>query len=425
MRYIDLILLFIITLAILKFITLLELSGFWKFILSVVYLYITALYVKARIKDVKEELPGLLMWRTKRWLEDLKRLLHLGEFLETLSTMVFFTTFGLLGIFLAKWLPIRKRIVYFIGGMALLYGLLLIYPMALLKLPVQGSGTSSSNPLMLALVLISGLMGIIVYSFSNAIFHTLVALISQSETPKTLTPLLPGITLPFFEGIIALGLVLVVHELSHAILSLKYKIPVKSTGLLTYGILPVGAFVEPDEEAFEKAPSSKKILVLLGGPSINLFLGIVFFGIFILFLLVTVPWAEEGCYVVKGLEPGTIIKTIDNVPCIYAIAHEGSVMETNKGTMNWSSNIYYYPIGKDSFVRYYSLEPLNFLYNLLYMLFSLNVLLGLANLFPVMFFDGGQLMLELGRLWEKENIGKAIVGIFSLMLLLLIVGSFL
>ena len=60
--------------------------------------------------------------------------------------------------------------------------------------------------------------------------------------------LLPGINqfIPLTWGLIGLIVTLVVHELSHAILSRVADIKVKSLGLLI-ALIPIGAFAEPDE----------------------------------------------------------------------------------------------------------------------------------------------------------------------------------
>ena len=60
--------------------------------------------------------------------------------------------------------------------------------------------------------------------------------------------LLPGINqfIPLTWGLIGLIVTLVVHELSHAILSRVADIKVKSLGLLI-ALVPIGAFAEPDE----------------------------------------------------------------------------------------------------------------------------------------------------------------------------------
>jgi membrane-associated protease RseP (regulator of RpoE activity) len=61
--------------------------------------------------------------------------------------------------------------------------------------------------------------------------------------------LIPGINeyIPFYWGIIALIVTLVVHEFSHAILCKVEGIRVKSMGILL-ALIPIGGFAEPDDE---------------------------------------------------------------------------------------------------------------------------------------------------------------------------------
>ncbi len=61
--------------------------------------------------------------------------------------------------------------------------------------------------------------------------------------------LIPGINeyIPFYWGIIALIVTLVVHEFSHAILCKVEGIKVKSMGILL-ALIPIGGFAEPDDE---------------------------------------------------------------------------------------------------------------------------------------------------------------------------------
>ncbi|MBI5228942.1 hypothetical protein HY991_02440, partial [Candidatus Micrarchaeota archaeon] len=64
-------------------------------------------------------------------------------------------------------------------------------------------------------------------------------------------PVIPGITIPFWEGIIAIIIVASVHELAHGVMCNIVKLRIKSSGALLFGFLPIGAFVEPDEEKFK------------------------------------------------------------------------------------------------------------------------------------------------------------------------------
>ena len=71
---------------------------------------------------------------------------------------------------------------------------------------------------------------------------------SKFNEPRNIF-LIPGINeyIPFYWGIIALIVTLVVHEFSHAILCKVEGIRVKSMGILL-AIIPIGGFAEPDDE---------------------------------------------------------------------------------------------------------------------------------------------------------------------------------
>lgn len=127
-------------------------------------------------------------------------------------------------------------------------------------------------------------------------------------------PVIPGITIPgtdfkvpFFEGWIALIVIMVVHELAHGVLARKVGIKVKSLGLLLLGFFPIGAFTEPDEEQLKKAKPKDQMLVYSAGPVLNLALAfIVFLFVFLIFTPLAGTYltnihneATEGLYVIE------------------------------------------------------------------------------------------------------------------------------
>ncbi|MCD6170988.1 MAG: site-2 protease family protein, partial [Thermoplasmata archaeon] len=87
---------------------------------------------------------------------------------------------------------------------------------------------------------------------------------------------LPGINpvIPIGYGIIALAIAIIFHEFSHGILARAGKIKVNSLGLL-FLILPIGAFVEPDEEQLMKVKRMKRARVFAAGPSTNIIIAII------------------------------------------------------------------------------------------------------------------------------------------------------
>lgn len=98
---------------------------------------------------------------------------------------------------------------------------------------------------------------------------------------RTLSPLgnlgLPGINpyIPIVDGWIALFAAIIVHEGAHGVVARSLGLPVKSSGLLFFLILPIGAFVEVDEDALKVAKAADSGRVLAAGAGINLVIGIV------------------------------------------------------------------------------------------------------------------------------------------------------
>ena len=121
---------------------------------------------------------------------------------------------------------------------------------------------------------------------------------------RSLSPLanlgLPGINpyLPIVDGWIALVIAMIIHEGAHGIVARSLDIPVKSSGLLFFLFVPIGAFVDVDESALKEARNSYSGRVLAAGAGINLVVGL----ICLLLLLGTVslmrPASQQGVGVV-------------------------------------------------------------------------------------------------------------------------------
>lgn len=81
---------------------------------------------------------------------------------------------------------------------------------------------------------------------------------------------IPGFNpiLPLSYGVVALFVAMVVHELGHGIQARANSVKVDSTGLL-YAVVPVGAFVEPNEEEIQKQSRRVKMDVYTAGITVN------------------------------------------------------------------------------------------------------------------------------------------------------------
>lgn len=127
--------------------------------------------------------------------------------------------------------------------------------------------------------------------------------------PAGLSPIIPGtelqgtgLILPAFYGIIALGLLMLVHESSHGIAARACRLKVESSGILMALVIP-GAFVEPNQKEFVKSKKSTRLRVAAAGSFANFFLA---------FLCVFLVWAmltnfggpRDGTVLIKAI-PGT------------------------------------------------------------------------------------------------------------------------
>jgi len=97
-------------------------------------------------------------------------------------------------------------------------------------------------------------------------------------------PILPGINLDLVQGVIALAVVLIVHEGMHGILARLNKLPLKSAGLVFFGFLPFGAFVDIDEKKLFAAPKSKQNAVLVAGTAANFLASLLLLILLIIFV---------------------------------------------------------------------------------------------------------------------------------------------
>jgi membrane-associated protease RseP (regulator of RpoE activity) len=151
---------------------------------------------------------------------------------------------------------------------------------------------------------------------------------------RTLTPLanllLPGINpyIPIFYGWVAIVAAVFIHEASHGIVARSLGLPVKSAGVLFILIIPIGAFVEIDEQVLRETRARNTLRVLAAGSGINFIIGFICIGLLILSVGSMAP-AVKGAAVVSvymdtpqqhspaylaGMKPGDFVTAINNIP---------------------------------------------------------------------------------------------------------------
>ncbi len=129
--------------------------------------------------------------------------------------------------------------------------------------------------------------------------------------------------------IIALVIAIIAHEFSHGILTFASDLKVKSLGIL-YLIIPIGAFVEPDEEELKKTRASKRMRVFAVGPMAN------FIVAFVALILLSFVFMTA----VQPIEGGDVLHVYDETPAKEIGLTSGSVIiSLNNTNANNISNL--------------------------------------------------------------------------------------
>ncbi|MFO1533160.1 MAG: site-2 protease family protein [Thermoplasmatota archaeon] len=139
---------------------------------------------------------------------------------------------------------------------------------------------------------------------------------------------IPGVNpfVPLWYGIGALIVTLIVHEGGHGILARANGMKLKSLGLL-WLVVPIGAFVEPEELDLKVAPRRVRLRVFGAGPAVNLAFAAVFLTTFALLMGSLTP--NQGAWIggvsqdarghdlpakVAGIQGGDIIVSAARAP---------------------------------------------------------------------------------------------------------------
>ena len=137
--------------------------------------------------------------------------------------------------------------------------------------------------------------------------------------------LIPGINpyLPIIYGWIAIFIGLVIHELSHGVIARAVDIPVRSSGIMFFLFLPIGAFVEVDDTKLDSVSFKKSGRIIAAGAGSNIVVGLMAL-ILLVGVVNTMEPVADGLPVSKivvdspanmaGLLPGDIITHFNGIP---------------------------------------------------------------------------------------------------------------
>ena len=380
-----------------------------------------------------------------------------------------------------------KRAALFAGSFLSLSGMLWAVDAFILN-----SGLSTSIligptfPLLLAVFGISGLAGFTLFSLFLQAGDIIAKYFIGVKGCPGVAPLIPGVEIPGvpitppLHAWISLIIILLAHEGMHGIVGRRHGFKIKSTGVLLFGPLPVGAFVEPDEKEMKGEEDSKVLRFLAAGPMANLALmavsGIVLFAAMLSIGPITdalYPGLQQnlvsGVMVSSVLEstgfcgqeyassahgmmlPGDVIKSVGgaevrNLSDLFAqlqkdrLAEKTFVIDRNSAevTMTLAPNelgqFGFRPVNirneayaiPESFPLYISVATL--FTDFIYWLFLLNFLVASINFLPMNPFDGGRMgkillspyfnFLGKGKEETQRVIERALLTVILLLLLI-------
>ncbi|KJE49351.1 MULTISPECIES: site-2 protease family protein [Acidiplasma] len=147
------------------------------------------------------------------------------------------------------------------------------------------------------LVVLGGLTAFIMLLY-EAILLTIVH-VPTSEAP----PLNEYLAIPLINPLIPLGygtaslvFAVVIHETFHGIVARKHGIKVSSVGALFF-VIPVGAFVEPDEKEIMDADPVIRRRIIAAGPGINIVIAFIALMLLIFVMMPLAPPVHSGVYI--------------------------------------------------------------------------------------------------------------------------------
>ncbi|HRT03136.1 MAG TPA: site-2 protease family protein [Candidatus Diapherotrites archaeon] len=327
----------------------------------------------------------------------------------------------------------------------------------------------------------TGIMGLSGFTLSSLVFSA-YDIISKIFVKHTVACagvglVIPGVQLPKtpifipWYGWIILIIAAMIHEFSHGAMLAKMKVKIKSMGVILASILPLGAFVEPDDKEVKKQKNKEIVRMYSAGPTSNTFLAAIFF--IILFFIT--PGISKymnsvdqnayypGVYITNVTPETSVCGTISPNPAYgklqagdliisangktiltssdltKAINQQGTntfVVQTKDTNIIRTETIVPNELGKLGFTaesilkeNYVKPPKYNFyknLYNIIFWFALLNFVIATVNFLPTIPFDGGfmsQVIFSeyLNKKTSKKKRMKKVSKFFGTLIILLLI----
>ncbi len=293
---------------------------------------------------------------------------------------------------------------------------------------------------------------LMIYSFYYLIQG--VMMLKQESMPR-LTPLIPGtsvggITFPLVQGILTLGIVVLVHEFGHGIAAAAEGIGAKNVAfVLLLGFIPGGG-VEMNSKKLEKARSLSRLRVMCAGSFVNVLLaGVVLLLSIPLMILGQGYTVSDGMRVISVdpnspasgvLSSGIVITSINGIET-RSVENLNSLKDYIKPdslvTLKTDKGVYALITSDEGRIGFSAVpatrviddpiaHALSWVSSLLSWVFIATIGLSIANMMPLWPFDGGYMIKEL---LDNIRVGRIkltpITGaVYAMTLLLVLINLF-
>ncbi|MBI1973957.1 site-2 protease family protein [Candidatus Micrarchaeota archaeon] len=418
----------------------------YEWILAVIALAIVPAYIFRYALGVKTYGPGV-MWRTMRGLKLLDSLASRNaRAWRAIGDAGAVFAFGVFGAYYVQKTrnhnPLWTVALY---AVFLVSAVIATFPDALVGKQV---------PLFLVFSLVFfGMGGFAVAALAQHTLKIILDYFTGGAPVPGIQPIIPGVEIPGapitvpLSALVGLVVLIIVHELSHGILSRVEKINVSSLGILTLGIFPIGAFCETDEKQLAKAKRLKRMRVLTAGSMANIITGFAFLGVLTIAMLTLYPALQNELInnfasinvsgvmngspaALAGMSPGTIIynpaellQPANRVPGGLAI------IDTSKGPVAMSRDEKGF-VGISGYVAEMKGPlPLGYWTGSLFIealswIVILNFLIGVINFMPFAIFDGARIFRDLLEFYgaPRKLALKATMGMTYLILVFIIIN---
>ncbi len=209
------------------------------------------------------------------------------------------------------------------------FPMLIVRIKALTRVYNRLGASRASRPISwVALIVVPIVAGFGLYFIFNSLI-TLLTTPAAREIGRELGPqayvLLPGINpyLPILYGWAAIVVAIVVHEGAHGVIARNLGFKVKSSGVVFLLVIPIGAFVDVDEEQIAKAKTKNSLRVLAAGVGANIAVAVVCI-VGVLIISSGLTPVVDGLYVFEvaegmpaedaGLLLGDVFTYVDDIP---------------------------------------------------------------------------------------------------------------